>query len=87
MQYAVLFEGFADVISADRSGVENGIATMGTSLTDEHIALLRQSVNPVTICYDSDKAGIEAAFVQETILHDAGFQIKVAMMPDGHGSR
>ncbi|MBT2698028.1 DNA primase [Bacillus sp. ISL-40] len=83
LQYAVLFEGFADVISADRSGVENGIATMGTSLTDEHIALLRQSVQSVTICYDSDKAGIEAAFRAGNHLNNAGFQIKVALMPDG----
>lgn len=82
-QFAVLFEGFADVISADRSGVENGIATMGTSLTDEHIALLRQSVQSVTICYDSDKAGIEAAYRAGNHLNNAGFQVKVAMMPDG----
>ncbi|WHY84749.1 DNA primase [Neobacillus novalis] len=83
MQHAVLFEGFADCIAADRSGVENGIATMGTSLTDDHIALLRQSVQSVTICYDSDKAGIEAAFRAGNHLNNAGFQIKVAMMADG----
>lgn len=83
MQHAVLFEGFADCIAADRSGVENGIATMGTSLTDDHIALLRQSVQSITICYDSDKAGIEAAYRAGNHLHNAGFQIKVAMMADG----
>ncbi|MEH7334042.1 DNA primase [Neobacillus drentensis] len=83
MQQAVLFEGFADVIAADRSGVENGIATMGTSLTDDHIALLRQSVQSVTICYDSDKAGIEAAYRAGNHLNEAGFQIKVGMMSDG----
>jgi DNA primase len=83
MQHAVLFEGFADVIAADRSGVGNGIATMGTSLTDEHIALLRQSIQSITICYDSDKAGIEAAFRAGNHLNSGGFQIKVAMMSDG----
>jgi DNA primase len=83
MQHAVLFEGFADVISADRSGVENGIATMGTALTDEHIAILRQNVHSITICYDSDNAGIEAAYRAGNLLSDASFQIKVAMMPDG----
>jgi len=83
LQHAVLFEGFADCIAADRSGVENGIATMGTSLTDEHIALLRQSVQSITICYDSDKAGIEAAYRAGNHLQEAGFQIKVAMMADG----
>ncbi|CAH2715429.1 DNA primase [Neobacillus rhizosphaerae] len=83
MQHAILFEGFADCIAAQRSGVENGIATMGTSLTDEHISLLRQSSQSVTICYDSDKAGIEAAFRAGNHLNDAGFQIKIAMMSDG----
>ena len=45
LQQAVLLEGFADVIAADRSGVENGVATMGTSLTDEHISLLKKNVH------------------------------------------
>ncbi|MEH7414100.1 DNA primase [Neobacillus drentensis] len=83
LQYAILFEGFADVIAADRAGVENGIATMGTALTDEHISLLRQHVQTITICYDSDKAGIEAAYRAGNHLQEAGFQIKVAMMTDG----
>lgn len=83
LQTAILFEGFADVISADRSGVENGIATMGTALTDEHISLIRQNVQSITICYDSDKAGIEAAYRAGNLLMDAGFSIKVALMPDG----
>lgn len=83
LHQAVLFEGFADVIAADRSGVENGIATMGTSLTDEHISLIHQNVSSLIICYDSDNAGIEAAFRAGTHLTDAGFSIRVALMPDG----
>lgn len=82
-QQAVLFEGFADVIAADRSGVENGIATMGTSLTEEHVALIRRHVQSVTICFDSDHAGIEAAYRAATMLSEAGCQIKVALMPEG----
>lgn len=82
-QQAVLFEGFADVISANRAGVENGVATMGTSLTDEHIVLLKRNVQAVTICYDSDKAGIEAAFRASNMLSKAGFAVRVATMPDG----
>lgn len=82
-QSAVLFEGFADCIAADRSGVENGVATMGTSLTDEHVSLLRQHVQNITICYDSDNAGIEAAFRAGKLLTQAECSIKVALMPDG----
>ena len=83
LQQAVLFEGFADVIAADKSGVENGIATMGTSLTEEHITLIRQNTESITICFDSDKAGIEAAFRAGNMLIDVGCSIKVAMMSDG----
>lgn len=82
-QQAVLFEGFADVISANRAGVENGVATMGTSLTEEHISLLKRNVQAVTLCYDSDKAGIEAAFRASNMLSKAGLPVRVATMPDG----
>lgn len=82
LQQAILFEGFADVIAADRSGVENGIATMGTSLTDEHVSILKKNVQSVTICYDSDSAGIEAAFRAGNMLQRANCQVKVAIMPD-----
>ncbi len=83
LQQAVLFEGFADVIAADRSGVENGIATMGTSLTEEHVLLLKKNVQSIIICYDSDSAGIEAAFRASNMLNESRCQVKVAMMPDG----
>ncbi|WP_132007636.1 DNA primase [Mesobacillus foraminis] len=82
-QHAILFEGFADVIAADRSGVENGVATMGTSLTGEHVSILKKNVQNITICYDSDKAGIEAAYRAAVLLNDAGCTVKVAMMPSG----
>ncbi|MFE8695402.1 DNA primase [Cytobacillus sp. FJAT-53684] len=82
-QQAILFEGFADVIAADRAGVENGVATMGTSLTDEHVSALKRNVQSITICYDSDHAGIEAAQRAGEMLSAAGCQIRVALMPDG----
>ena len=82
-QQAVLFEGFADVIAADRSGIENGVATMGTSLTKEHISILKKNVQSVTICYDSDSAGIEAAYKAGDMLQKANCQVKVAVMPKG----
>jgi DNA primase len=82
-QQVVLFEGFADVIAADRSGIENGVATMGTSLTDEHVSILKKNAQSVTICYDSDSAGIDAAFRAGNLLQQAKCQVRVAMMPDG----
>ena len=56
---------------------------MGTSLTDEHVSILRKNAQSVTICYDSDSAGIEAAFRAGNMLQQADCQIRVAMMPDG----
>jgi DNA primase len=82
-QHAVLFEGFADVIAADRSGIENGVATMGTSLTEEHVSIFKKNVQSVTICYDSDSAGIEAAYKAGEMLQKANCQVKVAVMPKG----
>ncbi|MBO1512282.1 DNA primase [Metabacillus bambusae] len=82
-QQAILFEGFADVISSTRSGVQNAIATMGTSLTDEQAKIIRRNVSEIIICYDSDSAGIEATIRASKILKDAGCKIKVAMIPDG----
>jgi DNA primase len=82
-QQAVLFEGFADVIAADKSGVLNGVATMGTSLTDEHVSILRRNAGSVIICYDSDHAGIEAAFRAGNLLGSAGVNVSVALMPEG----
>jgi DNA primase len=83
LQQVVLFEGFADVIAADKSGVENGIATMGTSLTEDHITLIRQNTQSITICFDSDKAGIEAAYRAGNMLSEAGCTIKVSLMSEG----
>lgn len=83
MQKAVLFEGFADVIAADRAGIENGVATMGTSITEEHVTLLKKNVQSVTICYDGDAAGIEATYKAAQLIAKAGCQIRIAMLPDG----
>jgi DNA primase len=81
--HSVIFEGFADVIAADRADVDNGIATMGTSLTEEHVGILKKIVQTVTICYDSDYAGIEAAYRAGKMLSSAGISVKVAMLSDG----
>lgn len=82
-EFVVLFEGFADVISAAEAGVDNGVATMGTSLTEEHIQIIKRNCNEVLICFDSDNAGIEAANRASNMFLQEGMTIKVAYMPDG----
>ncbi|KAF1301068.1 DNA primase [Enterococcus saccharolyticus] len=55
-----LFEGFMDVLAAWQSGIRNGIASMGTSLTNQQIATIERISKELVLCYDGDKAGIEA---------------------------
>ena len=55
-----LFEGFMDVIAAWQAGIPNGIASMGTSLTNQQIAAIERVAKDLVLCYDGDKAGIEA---------------------------
>jgi DNA primase len=80
---AVLFEGYVDVISAWNAGIYNGVATLGTSITDEQVRLIRRSAQSVIVCYDSDNAGVNAAFKAAQMLENAGSYVKVAQMPDG----
>ncbi|MED4016504.1 MULTISPECIES: DNA primase [Sutcliffiella] len=82
-QKVILFEGFADVIAADRAGVFHSIATMGTSLTDDQARIIRRNVENVTICYDGDNAGVEAAFRAANLLTKHGCTIRIATLPDG----
>jgi DNA primase len=82
-QQAILLEGFVDVIALHRAELSNVIATMGTALTDEQIRIIRRNVDHVTVCFDSDKAGIEAAYRASSMLKAAGCEVRVAMMPEG----
>ncbi|MGV3488781.1 MAG: DNA primase [Tuberibacillus sp.] len=79
----VLFEGYADVIKAYQAGVDNGVASMGTSLTDEQAGILTRNAEKIIICYDSDNAGTEAAFRAAEMLNGYNRTIKIARMPEG----
>ncbi|MFT8457888.1 MAG: DNA primase [Liquorilactobacillus ghanensis] len=58
--FAILFEGFMDVISAYQAGVHQGVASMGTSLTNEQIYLLERTTERLCLCYDGDSPGQKA---------------------------
>ena len=79
----VLFEGYVDVIKAWEAGIHNGVASMGTSLTEEHVRLIRRYASRAVICYDGDNAGMNAAFKSLSLLERAGLEVNVAMLPDG----
>ncbi len=78
----IVFEGFLDVIAASKAGIINGIATMGTALTSQHITKLNRLTSNVTLCYDGDKAGMEAAKRAATSLQAQNIQTEVAIIPD-----
>lgn len=78
-----LVEGYMDVISMFQSGVENVVASSGTSLTVGQIRLLRRFSKNVTVIYDSDAAGIKASLRGIDLLLAEGMNVKVLQFPDG----
>jgi len=78
----ILMEGFMDVLASNQVGIYNAVATMGTSLTPQHITKLKRLVEKVIICYDGDNAGIEGAKRAADSLQAEGVKIEVAVLPD-----
>ena len=78
-----LVEGNADVVSMHQSGVENTVASCGTSLTSEQIRLIKRYTPNVTVLYDGDSAGIKATIRAVNLLFEEGMHVRVALFPDG----
>jgi DNA primase len=79
-----LVEGYADVISVHQAGIENVVASSGTSLTVEQIRLIGRLTKNITILYDGDAAGIKAAVRGLDLILEEGLNVKVVLFPDGH---
>lgn len=80
---AVLVEGYLDVIACHRAGVMGALASLGTSLSEDHARLLKRWVEEVVVLYDSDTAGQKAADRAVGILSSEGLRVRVALMPQG----
>ena len=78
-----LVEGYTDVISFNQIGIENVVASGGTSLTSGQIALIKRFSNNITVLYDGDAAGIRASVRGIDMLLEAGMEVKVVLLPDG----
>ena len=78
-----LVEGYTDVISMHQSGIENVVASSGTSLTTGQIHLLRRFTKNITVLYDGDSAGIKASLRGIDMLLEEGMNVKVLLLPDG----
>ena len=79
----LLVEGYTDVISLHQRGVENVVASSGTSLTVDQIRLIKRYTPNVTILYDGDAAGLKASFRGIDLLIEQEMNVRVAVFPDG----
>ncbi|GMA60029.1 DNA primase [Alicyclobacillus fastidiosus] len=80
---AILLEGYMDVISLAQVGISSGVASLGTSLTEEQASMLKADCDRVIIAYDGDSAGRKAAVRAIDLLQGAGIEPVVLSIPDG----
>ena len=78
----LLVEGYTDVISLHQAGIENVVASGGTSLTTDQIRLIRKYTNNLTIIYDGDSAGVKAALRGLDMALEEGLNVKLVLIPD-----
>ncbi len=78
-----LVEGYTDVMSLHEAGIENVVASSGTSLTQEQVKLIKRFTPNITILYDGDPAGIKASIRGIDIVLEEGMNVKIVLLPDG----
>jgi len=78
-----LVEGYLDVISMHQAGIENVVASSGTSLTNDQIRLIKRFTNNITIVYDGDPAGITAALRGIDMVLEEGLNVRIVLLPEG----
>ena len=82
--YAIMVEGYTDVISMHQAGVENVVSSSGTSLTVEQIQLLRRFTRNITVIYDGDSAGINASLRGIDLILKEGLNVRIVLLPPEH---
>ena len=78
-----MVEGYTDVMSLHEAGIENVVASSGTSLTQEQVRLLKRFTPNITILYDGDAAGIKASIRGIDLVLEEGMNVKIVLLPDG----
>ena len=78
----LLVEGYTDVVSLHQAGVENVVASGGTSLTPDQLRLVKKYTNNLTIIYDGDSAGVKAALRGLDLALEEGLNVKLVLIPD-----
>ncbi len=78
----LLVEGYTDVVSLHQAGIENVVASGGTSLTPDQLRLVKKYTNNLTIIYDGDNAGVKAALRGLDLALEEGLNVKLVLIPD-----
>lgn len=78
----LLVEGYTDVISLHQAGIENVVASGGTSLTPDQLRLIKKYTSNLTILYDGDAAGIKAALRGLDLALEEGLNVQLVLLPD-----
>ncbi len=79
----ILHEGQMDVIASYKSGLKEAVCTMGTALTIQAANIIRKYTSNVIICYDGDKAGINASLKAIKVFKSVGFNVHLVLLPNG----
>ena len=82
--FAIMVEGYTDVISMHQAGVENVVASSGTSLTIEQIRLLSRFTRNITVIYDGDSAGVKATMRGIDMILKEGMNVRIVSLPVEH---
>ncbi len=80
----IMVEGYTDVITLHQGGIENVVASSGTSLTKEQIKLIQRFTPNIKIIYDGDSAGVNAALRGLDLVLESNMNVKLVLLPEGH---
>lgn len=78
-----LTEGYLDVITLHQNGIENAIASSGTSLTQDQVKLISRFTDNITVLYDGDQAGLKAAMRGTDIILENNLNVRIVVFPEG----
>lgn len=81
--FAIIVEGYMDVITAHQAGISNVVGTLGTALTPNHVRILQKYCKEVILTFDSDAAGIKAALRTVDIFIGSDVEARVLLLPEG----
>jgi DNA primase len=81
---AIVTEGYFDAIACHLAGFTEAVATLGTALGEEHVRVLRRLADKVYLVFDADSAGVNAALRSQALFREAGVDVRIVRLPEGH---